>query len=106
MSARCSGFEGSVFAPDLAVRFQCETTADEVSDEAKGLSELESSSDNDATENEEDLPGSEHSDDATLSITARCQILPFLCDMLFSKRLGSVLGSLGVDRWEESKLGA
>ena len=66
MSGRCSGLEGSVFAPDLAVCFQCETTADEVSDEAEGFSESESSSDNDGTENEEDLPVSEHSDDATL----------------------------------------
>ena len=66
MSGRCSGFQGSVFTPDLAVRFQCETTTDEVSDEAESFSESELSSDNDGTENEEDLSVSEHSDDATL----------------------------------------
>ena len=66
MSERCSGFPGSLFATDLAVRFQCETTADEVSDEDDALLTSDSSPDNDETENEEDLPGSEHSDDATL----------------------------------------
>ena len=66
MSERFSGFQGSVLPTDLAVRFQCETTADEVSNEDEGLSESELSSDHDGTENEEDLPVSEHSDDATL----------------------------------------
>ena len=66
MSGHCSGFEGSCFAPDLALRFQLETTADEVSDEAEVFFASESSSGNHGTENEKDLPGSEHSNDSTL----------------------------------------
>ena len=66
MSARCSGSADQVSASDLAGRFLVETTADEVSDEADEYCSLGSSSDDDATENEEDLLVDVHSDDATL----------------------------------------
>ena len=66
MSGRCSGFADQVYASNLAGRFLFETTADDLSDEADAYFASDSSSENDMTENEEDLLVDEHSDDATL----------------------------------------